>query len=863
MASPNCTNTDISGIGVRSATYAQNLLSFVPAVVALVNDGKISKSEREFIQDQSTNILLTAFGLLLSAIIQASTSQGLDNYHLALVLNLSWMNNTNTFIYLLLLLHRKIWHSPPKKWDWAVILRHIVGQSSEATGAQKSSPQESEKIETEYVPGHIVGRSSESSEGNTADSGKRNQVSGHIPDQSLAAKKADKSVRKKSDTRKWSWAEFFHYILTQSSMTKRVNKSGPEKSEIWLDSAVGIGSLHLSLMGALGVWLWVNPTDFGSSRSCPAGAAISVFGHAFSMGSPPLRVFSLIVYAAVLVPFANLVLPTGLILVPYFLSSIRWKRYRKAIEAEKEAGWCVGLGLAMLFTINVFFIVDTELAIARNEPRQGGQDKLWTLGQTLALLLLVLPTRALVQYLVSTTPLALPFMGETALIRAVKGFRKYDGDVPWSDVHRWIWVIADAPVKVDNRWLLRASVAGQWEIVRFLVDNGASPSYGPDWETAIPETVKSEHSDKAAEQGRLEIIRFLLKHGLDVNATNTNEQTALDLAIASKQSEIVSFLLTLGTIVARQPPRVTSVAFSPDSMRVVSGSYGCSILIWNKSTGEKKPLIGHADWVESMAFSPNGELVVSGSKDRTVRIWDAVTGEEQRQLGTHTEGVLSVAFSPDGVHVVSASGQDAYIWDLATGAAERKLAGHSGNITSVAFSPDGRRLVSGSHDKTVRVWDLMNGQSRSLEGHFGPVTCVASCPQVDDKRVVSGSGDNTVRIWDTETGEAQRVIDAWYWIMSVAFSHNNRVVYAAGDSVYLYDIAAEEILDSLEAHTERVTAVALSPDGVHIVSGSEDSTVRIWSQNPKTAHSHNWARWLVSRMEGMQDSDSDTSDSIL
>ncbi|KAJ7318297.1 hypothetical protein DFH08DRAFT_660249, partial [Mycena albidolilacea] len=98
---------DISGVGVRFATYTQNLLSFVPAAVALFNDGKISNSEREFIKDQSTNILLTAFGLLLSAIVQAKTAEGLDNYHLALVLNLSWMNNTNLFVYLLLSLHRK------------------------------------------------------------------------------------------------------------------------------------------------------------------------------------------------------------------------------------------------------------------------------------------------------------------------------------------------------------------------------------------------------------------------------------------------------------------------------------------------------------------------------------------------------------------------------------------------------------------------------------------------------------------------------------------------------------------------------------------------------------------------------------
>ncbi|KAJ7933461.1 hypothetical protein B0H13DRAFT_1538905, partial [Mycena leptocephala] len=93
---------DISGIGVRTATYAQNLLSFLPAFWALV-DRTVDESEKEALETQSTTILLSAFALLFSAIIQART-QGLDSYNTALVLNLSWMNNTNTFIYLLLLL---------------------------------------------------------------------------------------------------------------------------------------------------------------------------------------------------------------------------------------------------------------------------------------------------------------------------------------------------------------------------------------------------------------------------------------------------------------------------------------------------------------------------------------------------------------------------------------------------------------------------------------------------------------------------------------------------------------------------------------------------------------------------------------
>ncbi|KAG6913376.1 hypothetical protein DXG01_007280, partial [Tephrocybe rancida] len=99
-------NPDVSGIGVRTAIYAQNLLSFGPALLAL-KDRKVTPTELETLETQSTTILITAFAILLSAIIQARTS-GISNYHTSLVLNLSWMNNTNLFIYLLLYVYRRV-----------------------------------------------------------------------------------------------------------------------------------------------------------------------------------------------------------------------------------------------------------------------------------------------------------------------------------------------------------------------------------------------------------------------------------------------------------------------------------------------------------------------------------------------------------------------------------------------------------------------------------------------------------------------------------------------------------------------------------------------------------------------------------
>ncbi|KAH7330049.1 NACHT domain-containing protein, partial [Rhexocercosporidium sp. MPI-PUGE-AT-0058] len=59
-------------------------------------------------------------------------------------------------------------------------------------------------------------------------------------------------------------------------------------------------------------------------------------------------------------------------------------------------------------------------------------------------------------------------------------------------------------------------------------------------------------------------------------------------------------------------------------------------------------LEGHTDSVHSVAFSPDSKQVVSGSADQTVRLWDVATGAALQTLEGHTDSVHSVAFSPDG-----------------------------------------------------------------------------------------------------------------------------------------------------------------------------------------------------------------------
>jgi hypothetical protein len=135
---------DIAGIGVRAATYAQNFLSFIPAFFALW-DRKVELNELKMVEKQSTTILITAFAILISAVIQSRTF-GLSSYHAAIILDLSWMNNTNTFVYFLLYIHHK---SDTERGDeqilpnWAAWSKHvwkIVRLRTTSTSDHESRP---------------------------------------------------------------------------------------------------------------------------------------------------------------------------------------------------------------------------------------------------------------------------------------------------------------------------------------------------------------------------------------------------------------------------------------------------------------------------------------------------------------------------------------------------------------------------------------------------------------------------------------------------------------------------------------------------------------------------------------------------
>src|SRR5690606_8518818 len=87
---------------------------------------------------------------------------------------------------------------------------------------------------------------------------------------------------------------------------------------------------------------------------------------------------------------------------------------------------------------------------------------------------------------------------------------------------------------------------------------------------------------------------------------------------------------TLETVIQKgHELAVLSVAVSPDSNFVATGSKDRSAKLWEISTRrEVRSFLGHNASVTALDFSPDGSLLATGSNDKAVRVWEVRTGRE-------------------------------------------------------------------------------------------------------------------------------------------------------------------------------------------------------------------------------------------
>ncbi|MDB5352104.1 MAG: repeat-containing protein [Planctomycetota bacterium] len=280
---------------------------------------------------------------------------------------------------------------------------------------------------------------------------------------------------------------------------------------------------------------------------------------------------------------------------------------------------------------------------------------------------------------------------------------------------------------------------------------------------------------------------------------------------------------------------VSSVAFSPDGLRAISGGPDKIPRLWEVTTGKaSRQFEGDAEGVSGVAFSPDGHSVLSAGGEKTLTLWDAESGRALRRFGGDAGAPIHVAIAPDGKSVAS-GGLDhaARLWDVATGNLIRPFTGHTERVYGIAFSPDGRSLATGSWDRTVRIWDVATGRElRRFEGHRDRAGDVAFSR--DGRRILSGSTDRTMRLWDVDSGkEVARFevgADAGW---AVALSPDGTRALSVHDAkIDLWDVPTAGRIYTFEGHADQVTCLAFSPDGRTALSSSVDRSVRLWGLPP-------------------------------
>ena len=308
---------------------------------------------------------------------------------------------------------------------------------------------------------------------------------------------------------------------------------------------------------------------------------------------------------------------------------------------------------------------------------------------------------------------------------------------------------------------------------------------------------------------------------------------------------------------------INSVAFSPDGKLVASG--GCdqenkngrctngSVRVWDAFTGKEISRMNYVDDVTSVAFSPDGRRVVSGGCDQvdkngeciggSARVWEVISGRELARMayGGSTD---SVTFSQDGRYVASLGcdkvdtdshcmQNSARVWEALTGREITRIT----NTWSMALSTDGKYLVTGGTDNTVHVWEILTGNEIAHMTHDSSVLSVDISP--DGRYVVSGSNDGTARVWEVLTGSEIARITYDHPVWTVLFSPDGKYVASGGCEKYdsLHNCikstarvwkAAVSNEVSRMIHDDRVTSMAFSSNSKYIISGSYDGTARVW-----------------------------------
>uniref|UniRef100_A0A672QFE9 Striatin-3-like n=1 Tax=Sinocyclocheilus grahami TaxID=75366 RepID=A0A672QFE9_SINGR len=291
---------------------------------------------------------------------------------------------------------------------------------------------------------------------------------------------------------------------------------------------------------------------------------------------------------------------------------------------------------------------------------------------------------------------------------------------------------------------------------------------------------------------------------------------------------------------------------------------------FRKTWNPKYTLRSHFDGVRALAFHPVEPVLVTVSEDHTLKLWNlqkTVPAKKSASFDVepiytfrgHIGPVLSLTVTSSGEHCFS-GGIDSTIqwWNIPSSNVDPydtydpsvlagTLLGHSDAVWGLAYSGIKERLLSCSADGTIKLWDPQ-GTSPCLstfnsDRDHGVPTSI-DFNGCDPAHMVASYNTGDVVIYDLETSQPVVVFSAQGESAIPFGNHINKVVnhptlpitVTAHEDRHIkfFDNKSGKAIHAMVAHLDAVTSLAIDPNGIYLMSGSHDSSIRLWNMDSKT-----------------------------
>ncbi|MCA9091441.1 MAG: WD40 repeat domain-containing protein, partial [Planctomycetaceae bacterium] len=291
---------------------------------------------------------------------------------------------------------------------------------------------------------------------------------------------------------------------------------------------------------------------------------------------------------------------------------------------------------------------------------------------------------------------------------------------------------------------------------------------------------------------------------------------------------------------------VSAVSFTGDGNTLASAEWGGKAVLMNTSTGEQQHEFVFCDGrcatvtIDSLAR----QLAATRLDDSSIEIWDLGTRQRARLIPTkeHMMQPVRLAFAPDMQRLAAIDGLSRVcVFSVTTGALIQSFNEKSSGLMMhparlLSFGQQGDQLLASDDAFGVIVWNTDRGEVESrllLDTDDGSMSTALLHPS--GKRAVT-VGRRYARIWDLETGEVLRDLNGIRADMpAVAFSDNGELLAMSAEPLQCRILRAvsDRMSMTLNGHDARVLGVVITPDGDHLVSGSQDGRAIVWDRRTR------------------------------